>query len=81
MLGFAWQLLDKTVIRGGFGMFYENLNGLNYRNAVVSNGLLSQQASVSLGYDPNLSPEPQIAVFPHQITDQSQFSASDIRPT
>jgi Carboxypeptidase regulatory-like domain/TonB dependent receptor len=77
-VGFAWQLLDKTVIRGGFGMFYENLNGLNYRNAVVSNGLLSQQASVSLGYNTNLLPDQQIAVFPHQITDLSQFSASDI---
>jgi len=77
-LGFAWQLLDKTVMRGGFGMFYENLNGLNYRNAVVSNGLLSQQASVSLGYDTHLPPDQQIAVFPQQITDLSQFSASDI---
>ena len=59
-------------------MFYENLNGLNYRNAVVSNGLLSQQASVSLGYDSSLAPDQQIAVFPHQISDFSQFSASDI---
>jgi hypothetical protein len=77
-VGFAWQPLDKTVIRGGFGMFYENLNGLNYRNAVVSNGLLSQQASVSLGYDSGLSPDQQIAAFPHQLTKQSPFSAPDI---
>ena len=77
-LGFAWQASDKTVLRGGFGMFYENLNGLNYRNAVVSNGVLSQQASVSMGYDPTLAPDQQIAVFPHQITDLSQFSSSDI---
>ena len=76
--GFAWQPLNRTVVRGGFGMFYENLNGLNYRNAVVSNGLLSQQASVSLDYDPSLAPNQQIAVFPHQITDLSQFSAPDI---
>ena len=76
--GFACLLIEKTVVRGGFGMFYENLNGLNYRNAVVSNGLLSQQASVSLNYDPNVAPNQQIAVFPHQITDVSQFSASDI---
>jgi hypothetical protein len=79
-LGLAWQLLRKAVIRGGFGMFYENFNGLNYRNAVVSNGLLSQQASVSYNYGDNGSqvPNQQVAVFPNQITDLSQFSASDI---
>ena len=73
--GFAWQPLDKTVVRGGFGKFYENLNGLNYRNSVISNGLLSQQASVSLGYDLNLAPNQQLAVFPHQVSDPSLFSS------
>ncbi len=76
--GFAWQPLEKTVVRGGFGKFYENLNGLNYRNSVVSNGLLSQQASVSLDYDPTLAPNQQIAVFPNQVSDPSLFSAPDI---
>ncbi len=76
--GFAWQPLDKTVVRGGVGMFYENLNGLNYRNAVVSNGLLSQQASVLLKYDNALTPDQQTAVFPNRVTDASQFSASAI---
>jgi hypothetical protein len=76
--GFAWQPLEKTVVRGGFGMFYENFNGLNYRNSVVSNGLLSQQASVLLQYDLNLAPNQQPATFPHQISDPSLFSASDI---
>ena len=32
--GFAWQPESKTVVRGGFGLFYTNMNGLNYRNAV-----------------------------------------------
>jgi hypothetical protein len=73
--GFAWQPLDKTVVRGGFGKFYENLNGLNYRNSVVSNGLLSQQASVSLGYDSTLTPNQQQVIFPNQAA-QSLFSAS-----
>jgi hypothetical protein len=76
--GFAWQPFEKTVVRGGFGMFYENLNGLNYRNSVVSNGLASQQASVSVNYDSSLAPNQQVAVFPHQISDLSQFSAPDI---
>lgn len=78
--GFAWQPLERTVVRGGFGAFYENLNGLNYRNSVVSNGLLSQQASVSYNYGDNgsLVPNQQTAVFPNQTSDLSQFSASDI---
>jgi Carboxypeptidase regulatory-like domain len=78
--GFAWQPLDKTVIRGGIGVFYENLNGLNYRNSVISNGTLSQQASVSYVYgaDGSRIPNQQTAVFPNQITDPSQFSASNI---
>jgi hypothetical protein len=58
------SLWNKTVVRGGFGMFYENFNGLNYRNSVVSNGLLSQQASVSLGYDNSLAPNQQLRYIP-----------------
>jgi hypothetical protein len=77
-LGFAWQPLEKTVVRGGFGMFYENLNGLNYRNSVVSNGLLTQQASATMGYDSSLAPNQQPTVFPNQISDPSLFSAPDI---
>jgi hypothetical protein len=76
--GFAWQPYDKTVIRGGFGMFYENLNGLNYRNSVVSNGLLSQQASATLQYDPSFAPDEQPTIFPNQISDPALFSAPDI---
>ncbi|HEY3616639.1 MAG TPA: carboxypeptidase regulatory-like domain-containing protein [Candidatus Sulfotelmatobacter sp.] len=76
--GFAWQPLERTVVRGGFGMFYENFNGLNYRNSVVSNGLLSQQASVSLNYDPNLAPSQQLAGFPKQVSNPALFSAPDI---
>ena len=76
--GFAWQPLDKTVVRGGFGKFYENLNGLNYRNSVVSNGLLSQQASVTINYNPNVAPNQQQVVFPNQVSDPSLFSQPDI---
>jgi hypothetical protein len=76
--GFAWQPYGKTVVRGGFGMFYENLNGLNYRNSVVSNGLLSQQASATVEYDPSLAPTQQSTIFPNQISDTSLFAAPDI---
>src|SRR5208282_4004301 len=63
-LGFAWQSMSKTVVRGGFGMFYTNMNGLNYRNAVISNGLASQQSEMSAQYDGG-SPNRQTPTFPN----------------
>ena len=84
--GFAWQPVEKTVVRGGFGQFYTNMNGLNYRNAVVSNGLASQQAGVSASYNPALPPNQQLAslvsgniygpTFPNGISNSSLFQAS-----
>jgi hypothetical protein len=74
--GFAWQPVSKTVVRGGFGDFYTNMNGLNYRNAVISNGLASQQSSVSVSYNggpPNL----QLPTFPGILPGSSPlFQAS-----
>src|SRR5271155_3072895 len=61
--GFAWQAASKTVVRGGFGMFYTNMNGLNYRNAVISNGLASQQSEVSASYSSG-APDKQVPTFP-----------------
>lgn len=65
--GFAWQPASKTVVRGGFGQFYDNMNGLNYRNAVVSNGLASHQSSVNASYNPALPPNQQLPTFPNII--------------
>jgi hypothetical protein len=69
-LGFAWQPASKTVVRGGFGMFYTNMNGLNYRNAVISNGLASQQSEVSAQYDGGL-PNQQTPTFPNILSANS----------
>jgi hypothetical protein len=75
--GFAWQPIDKTVVRGGFGQFYENFNGLNYRNAVVSNGLATQQSSVSVSYGPGV-PNEQTPTFPNILPGNSPlFGASE----
>ena len=61
--GFSWGPTSGTVIRGGFGQFYTNMNGLNYRNAVISNGLPTQQTSVSTSYDGGI-PNQQSPTFP-----------------
>jgi hypothetical protein len=72
--GFAWQPLKKTVARGGFGMFYTNMNGLNYRNAVISNGLNSQQFSVSIT-PTSAPPNQQSPTFPGIFPPDSSFQA------
>ena len=78
--GFAWQPTPKTVVRGGFGDFRTNLNGLNYRNTVVSNGLASQQSSVSQQFDPALNPNQQLPTFPSILPGNSPLfqASSDI---
>jgi hypothetical protein len=74
--GFALQPTPKTVVRGGFGDFYTNMNGLNYRNAVVSNGLASQQSSVSVSYTSG-QPDRQLPTFPNILPGNSPlFQAS-----
>jgi hypothetical protein len=75
-LGFAWQPMARTVVRGGFGDFYTNMNGLNYRNAVISNGLASQQSSVSASYTSG-APNQQAPIFPQILPSNSPlFGAS-----
>jgi hypothetical protein len=77
-LGFAWQPVEKTVVRGGFGMFYTNMNGLNYRNAVISNGLTSQQYSLSISPS-GAAPNQQVPTFPSILSANSApLQAPDI---
>jgi len=73
--GFAWQPVSKTVVRGGFGDFYTNMNGLNYRNAVISNGLASQQSEVSVSYTSG-PPNSQTPSFPTILAANSPLFAA-----
>jgi len=77
--GFAWQPVEKTVVRGGFGAFYTNMNGLNYRNAVISNGLPTQQSSASASYNGG-APNQQGPTFPNRLPANSPLfqAAPDI---
>ena len=60
-------------------MFYTNMNGLNYRNAVISNGLASQQSEVSAQYGGG-APNQQAPTFPNILPSNSPLfqAAPDI---
>jgi hypothetical protein len=77
--GFAWQPQSKTVVRGGFGLFYTNMNGLNYRNAVISNGLPSQQEEANASYSSG-APSQQTPTFPNILAASNPLfgASSDI---
>ena len=75
-LGFAYQPFSKTVVRGGFGIFREILDGINYENSVISNGLASQQATTFVPFDSALAPNQQNIVFPNSFSNTSGFGAS-----
>ncbi|MGC9197600.1 MAG: carboxypeptidase regulatory-like domain-containing protein [Acidobacteriaceae bacterium] len=70
-LGFAYSATQKTVVRGGFGVFYEDLVGSTYETTAEANGLSTEQSSLAL---PGNSPEaPQ---FPNQISGTNLFKSS-----
>jgi hypothetical protein len=75
-IGFAYQPFSKTVIRGGFGMFREILDGINYENSVISNGLASQQATTFVSFDSTRAPNQQTPVFPNALANTTAFGAS-----
>lgn len=76
-LGFAYQPLSKTVVRGGFGIFREVFNGINYESSVVSNGLASQQSSISVAcFSGCPAPSMRTPTFPNFLTNTSSFTAS-----
>jgi len=75
-VGFAYAPLSKTVVRGGLGMFYEILNGINYEDSVISNGLPSQQSSAFVPFNSSLAPNQQAPVFPGRIGGAGLFAAS-----
>jgi len=74
--GFAYQALQKTVIRGGFGLFYELLNGVNYQHTVVTNGLPTHETSALTFFDVSLPANQQLPTFPNRITNPALFATS-----
>jgi hypothetical protein len=74
-LGFAYQPIAKTVVRGGIGMFREILDGINYESSVIANGLVSQQSTTFVPFNSSLAPNQQTPQFPSFLTNTSSFGA------
>jgi hypothetical protein len=74
-IGFAYVPMAKTVVRGGFGVFREIFDGINYESSVISNGLVSQQSSTFVPFDSTLPPSQQNLVFPNSLSNTSSFGA------
>jgi hypothetical protein len=77
-VGFSFQPIDKTVIRGGFGIFDELFNAINYENSVGSNGLPTRQATTFVQFDTKLAPNQQTPTFPGKLTSGNFSSSSNI---
>lgn len=76
-IGFAWAPLDKMVIRGGYGIFRDILDAINYENSVTGNGLPSRVASTFQRYDFSVAPDAQTPAFPGILpTTAPVFSSS-----
>src|SRR5487761_528349 len=76
-IGFAYHPFSKTVVRGGFGLFREILDGINYENSVISNGLATQQASTFVPcFSGCAVPNQRTPVFPNFFASTSSFGAS-----
>ncbi len=65
--GFAWAPRETMVVRGGFGIFRDIFDAINYENSVTGNGLPSRVASTIQFYDSTVAPNAQTVVFPSSL--------------
>jgi hypothetical protein len=82
-VGLAYQLVPSTVLRGGFGIFHEQLNAVNYENSVVTNGSTAYKANTLALFDLTQPANQQSPVFPNilnSVTSAPSFNISLIDP-
>lgn len=67
-LGFSYSPFEKTVVKGGAGLYYEYFEGSNYQASTQSNGVASQKASLSLAdFNSTTIAANQPVVFPNAL--------------
>lgn len=76
--GFAYEATSRTVVRGGFGLFREQLNGVNYENSVITNGAPNRRTNVLSLFDSTQPADQQSPVFPYTLSGVSPPPAVNI---
>ena len=76
--GFAYEAASRTVVRGGFGLFREQLNGVNYENSVITNGAPDRRTNILSLLDLTRPADQQSPVFPHTLSSVSPPPAVNI---
>jgi len=76
--GFAYQASLRTVVRGGFGVFREQLNGVNYENSVITNGAPGRRANALSLFDIAQSADQQTPTFPNTLSNVTAAPSSNI---
>jgi hypothetical protein len=80
-IGIAWSPIQKTVIRTGFGMFYDRFGLGNTMTALRGNGILEQQYAVTNpSFFPAIPPAASLAGFQSSQVRQ-QISSTLVTPT
>jgi hypothetical protein len=77
-LGFAYQAFSRTVVRGGFGVFHELLNGVNYVNSVNTNGASTHLTNALALFDLTQPANQQSPTFPNALSNVTPSASSNI---
>jgi Carboxypeptidase regulatory-like domain len=77
-LGFAYQAFSTTVVRGGIGVFHELLNGVNYVNAVSTNGASTHLTNALSLFDLTQPANHQSPTFPNTLSNVGPVASSNI---
>lgn len=76
-VGFSYEAIPKTVVRGGIGLYYEYFEGSNYQASTQTDGVASQDASLSFDDFSNTSTATtQPVVFPNSLPSNDPLFAA-----